>query len=332
MAYEPTPQLKLIDFYNRNTPYDIYTKLSSKLYGLDPELKQIAILIHTWAKRLSSKTPEPTAQTLHFMIAAPSGSGKTALARILSDIVPCPVHVVNASAVSKVGFTGTSYTDFVAFTDIIENDSCGIIILDELDKLLAPSYDGKGTNVNREAQEQMLTMLEGEAIALESGTIQTERILFIGTGAFDGIEEYQDSYEPEYMPSFGLKPKTTKERQPVQKSDIIKWGASKQLMGRFLTVLNFPEPSKDVLYQICRDTIYEVAKLLEVQLPMTQDFFDQILEEVEASEAVSGCRDIRSAIWEYTLLRYSDRLCEKPEPLSLPKHILNNLQSPNSNY
>ena len=129
------------------------------------------------------------------LIIASTGSGKTFLISQLAKAAGLEFHTIDASMVSHHGFKGTNIGDvFLAAkqtTPSMEQFYTAVFLIDEFDKCAengpdGESYAGKHGNI----QPNLLTILEGNEIVCERGErIDTSRMLFLFSGAFQGLED-----------------------------------------------------------------------------------------------------------------------------------------------
>lgn len=290
------PARELIAWVVNNTPAKLYQTLKQSVFGQDETLRKISILLFGFLKSITYESLPDL--HFHFLIEGTSGCGKTTFANALKKCVPLPVMTVDASQLTSAGFKGTNVSELLGSPDL-ETWQCGILILDELDKLMSPSYDSSGKNVHLETLHNLLALMDGSKIHGKDGaTVDCSRILVIGMGAFASLrEEKKDTRHPIGFDRSSNVPELYWEEEypEIGKSELLDFCGSEQLLGRFSTVFHFAKPSEMVFQRVIEKTLAELRFLYgDVSLPFS---VRQSLIE-GAMQGEYGCRGITSAVWE----------------------------------
>lgn len=284
------PQVELQRWLRINTPPEIYLKLKGKVLGQDEELRKAAILIYGFIKAMIESRND---MKFHFIVEGRSGCGKTTFARALHEILPCPVLEMDASQLTPAGYKGAEASDFVNSEELEKWWGCGVVVLDELDKLMEAS-NGSDKNFHRQALENLLKMLDGGMVVGQKGeSIDCKRILFIGLGAFSHLEtETQTGKRPI---GFAANEATEVKSKNLSKEVMTEACGSEQFLGRFTTVLHFKPLGREMYRRIIDQTVREIADLYgHFVLPYGAE--EKILDQAMSSDF--GCRSIKSAVME----------------------------------
>lgn len=271
--------------------------INERVYGQEESVKKSALLIYYYLKSLATKGK--ISNRLNHLIVGESGCGKTTFAKALREILyPIPILTANCAGISQVGFNGSNPSDILDSSNELRRFGFGgICFLDEIDKMMRPKYAGQGENVSLAVMDDFLKMLDGDTILTRDGTeINCNRILFIGLGAFTDVRGQEED-----ISHIGFGSRTEHiDKKIVDRDAITSFCHSEQLMGRFVTVLQFKKPSYSVYHKIALEAVYEIAKVYgRSETRQVMDNIDKIVHDSIESEY--GCRNIRNAVWEYFL-------------------------------
>lgn len=276
---------------NKNKPLDLFLKLRGKVYGQDEELQKAAVLIYGFLQTVYSGRTDPK---FHFLIEGKSGSGKTTFATALREILPCPVMIADSSQLTPAGFKGAEAADFVNSQELRDWYGCGVVILDELDKVMQPIASSTDDNFHRQALENLLKMLDGGSIYDRNGeSVDCSRILFIGMGAFTPLQ--QEGQLEKRTIGFISDEISIPQKESLSKETMSAFCGSEQLMGRFITILHFQSLGRELYKKIITKTELEISRLFgNFCIPPEEE--ERIINDAVDSEF--GCRSIKTAIWE----------------------------------
>ena len=304
-------------------PREIKEFLDKYIIGQDDAKRSIAVAVYNHYKRLSSggESDGIELDKSNIVLAGPTGTGKTLIARTIARLLNVPFTIVDATVLTQAGYVGEDVESILSRLYQAANYDAkaaerGIIFIDEIDKI---ARKGDNPSITRDVagegvQQALLKILEGTVVnvAPQGGRkhpdqafvqIDTRNILFIAGGAFDGVERRIAERMNTRAMGYGRVDTESIDRDNlmryIQPQDLRSFGLIPELVGR-MPVLTYLEPlSREALRSILtepKNAIISQYKALlamdKVELEFTAETLDYIVEK--AVEYRLGARALRT--------------------------------------
>ncbi len=306
-------------------PKEIKNFLDGYVIGQDQAKKVLAVAVYNHYKRLSSKIKRQNDVDLeksNIIMVGETGTGKTLLAKTIAKMLNVPFCIADATVLTEAGYVGEDVESILtrllqaADYDVSAAER-GIVYIDEIDKI---ARKGDNASITRDVsgegvQQGLLKLLEGSIVNVppQGGrkhpeqkmiAINTQNILFICGGAFDGIEKkvskrlmtsvvgYKNSKDTEDLDKGNM-------LQYISPQDLKSFGLIPELIGRLPIVTHLNPLDKETLRLILTEPknalmkqYHRLFEMESVELKMEKDVLDFIVEK--AMEFKLGARGLRS--------------------------------------
>lgn len=331
------------------TPQEIKNYLDEYVIGQNDAKKVLSVAVYNHYKRLNNRslvTDDVELEKSNIMMVGETGTGKTLLAKTIARFLKVPFAIADATVFTEAGYVGEDVESILSRLlqscnyDVAAAEK-GIVYIDEIDKIARKNDNPSITrDVSGEGVQQgMLKLLEGSEVLVppQGGrkhpeqkmvTINTQHILFICGGAFDGIEKIIARRVQNQV--IGFQAATTRDAydknnllQYVTPQDVKQFGLIPELVGRLPIVTFLDSLDKASLTRILTEPknalVKQYKKLFEmegVELSFEDEAINCIVDKaIEYRLGARGLRSICEAIM-------NDIMFEMPSRKDVKKFVI----------
>jgi len=342
------PMLNLIK------PHEIKKRLDEYVIGNEDVKKTLSTTLYNHYKKISYRG-EIELDKSNLVLLGPTGSGKTFLIKTIANILNVPYYIADCTTLTESGYVGSDVeTVLDGLLEKAEGNiqlaQMGIICLDELDKIGRKSENVSITrDVSGEGvQQALLRMLESSVVRIQPGqkrqhpekpyiNFDTRNVLFIGMGAFEGIE--QKIKKRLNLTRIGYASHTDDTSKKIDEKNLLSevttddlksFGLIPELIGRMPIITATEHLSEEALINIItkpKNAILKQYKELFLMDGCTLSFTNEALIAVakKAIKLKTGARSLRT-ILEKVLQGYMyDIPKTKVKKLEITEEIVNSI-------
>jgi ATP-dependent Clp protease ATP-binding subunit ClpX len=233
-------------------------------------------------------------------MSGPTGSGKTLMLKTIAEFMGVPCYIADATTLTQAGYVGDDVESIICGLIRearwnVKFAEYGMIVIDEVDKI---AKRGANVHITRDVvgegvQQALLKMVEGDRIGVPPAEgrkrpdqqliyVNTQNVLFVGSGAFPGMEEIiKDRLN---VKKIGYDTKSSVETfnddaifEYMSHEDLRKFGMIPEFIGRFPVITNVNKLTRDEMVKVITEPNDSILK--QYQLMFNMDGYNLIIDD-----------------------------------------------------
>lgn len=334
-------------------PRELKTFLDQYVIGQDRAKIMLSVAIVNHYKRIYAGEAAPDINKTNILLIGSTGSGKTLLAKSAAKFLDIPFVITDATSITEAGYVGDDVETLIsrlyaAANGDVEKTQRGIVFIDEIDKIARKS---EGASVTRDVsgegvQQALLKLVEGTVCRIfpqaarkhpagDMVEIDTTNILFIGGGAFVGLDRIVANRVRGSAMGFAGKVASsgTVDLEALIPDDLVRFGMIPEFVGRFPSVVSLDMLTRAdmlaILTGVKNNLIDQYRWIFAqdgVELEFTPASLDSIVDR--AMTANTGARSLQTILercllpYMYELRNYAD---QGQKVLRIDQDAINNI-------